>query len=58
MKDRRRQSNFQKLQEQRSINRLQQLFMSMLVHEIKTPLTVVQLGSSALAKTDITPERK
>ena len=58
LKDRRRQSNFQKLQEQRSINRLQQLFMSMLVHEIKTPLTVVQLGSSALAKTDITPERK
>ena len=56
--DRRRQTNLQKLQEQRSINRLQQLFISMLVHEIKTPLTVVQLGSSALAKTDITPERK
>ncbi len=58
VKDRRRQANVQKLQEQSSILFLQQLFISMLVHEIKTPLTVVQLGTSALVKKDIAPERK
>ncbi len=58
VKDRRRQANVQKLQEQSSIRFLQQLFISMLVHEIKTPLTVVQLGTSALVKKDIAPERK
>ena len=57
-KDRRRQAHVQKLQEQTSIRFLQQLFISMLVHEIKTPLTVVQLGTSALVKKDIAPERK
>ena len=58
VKDRRRQAHVQKLQEQTSIRFLQQLFISMLVHEIKTPLTVVQLGASALVKKDIAPERK
>jgi len=58
VKDRRRQANAQRLQEQISINFLQQLFISMLVHEIKTPLTVVQLGTSALVKSEITTERK
>ncbi len=57
-KDRRRQARVKKLQEQTSIRFLQQLFISMLVHEIKTPLTVVQLGASALVKKDIAPERK
>ena len=57
-KDRRQQAHIQKLQEQTSIRFLQQLFISMLVHEIKTPLTVVQLGASALVKKDIAPERK
>jgi hypothetical protein len=58
VKDRRQQAHVQKLQEQTSIRFLQQLFISMLVHEIKTPLTVVQLGASALVKKDIAPERK
>ena len=58
VKNRRRQAHVQKLQEQTSIRFLQQLFISMLVHEIKTPLTVVQLGTSALVKKDIAPERK
>ena len=57
-KDRRRQAHLQKLQEQSNTLFLQQLFISMLVHEIKTPLTVVQLGTSALLKKDIAPERK
>jgi len=58
VKDRRRQTNLQKLHEQISIRFLQQQFISMLVHEIKTPLTVVQLGTNALAKDEIAPERK
>ena len=58
VKNRRWQAHVQKLQEQTSIRFLQQLFISMLVHEIKTPLTVVQLGASALVKKDIAPERK
>jgi len=58
MKDRRRRANIQKLQEQTSIRFSQQLFISMLVHEIKTPLTIVQIGTSALVKKDIAPERK
>jgi signal transduction histidine kinase len=58
VKDRRQQAHVQKLQEQSSSRFLQQLFISMLVHEIKTPLTVVQLGASALVKQNIAPERK
>ena len=58
VKERRRHVNLQKLQEQISIRFLQQQFIAMLVHEIKTPLTVLQLGTNALAKDTIAPERK
>ena len=58
VKERRRHVNLQKLQEQISIRFLQQQFIAMLVHEIKTPLTVLQLGTNALVKDHITPERK
>ena len=58
VQERRRHVNLQKLQEQISIRFLQQQFIAMLVHEIKTPLTVVQLGTHALLKNDMSPERK
>jgi signal transduction histidine kinase len=58
VKERRRHVNLQKLQEQISIRFLQQQFIAMLVHEIKTPLTVLQLGTNALVKDHIAPERK
>ena len=58
VKERRRHVNLQKLQEQISIRFLQQQFIAMLVHEIKTPLTVLQLGTTALLKDPIAPERK
>lgn len=56
--ERRRHINLQKLQEQISIRFLQQQFIAMLVHEIKTHLTVVQLGTNALLKDGISSERK
>ena len=58
VKERRRHVNLQKLQEQISIRFLQQQFIAMLVHEIKTPLTVLQLGTNALVKDHVAPERK
>jgi signal transduction histidine kinase len=58
VKERRRHVNLQKLQELISIRFLQQQFIAMLVHEIKTPLTVLQLGTNALVKDHIAPERK
>jgi len=58
VKERRRHVHLRQLQEQISIRFLQQQFIAMLVHEIKTPLTVLQLGTDALAKDAIAPERK
>lgn len=55
---RRQQANWRQLREQTNINSLQQQFIAMLVHEIKTPLTVLQLGAQALLKSDLSPERK
>ena len=54
----RAQNKLQKQQVQINVSFLQQFFLSMLVHEVKTPLTVIQLGTSALMKNDLAPERK
>lgn len=56
--NRRRMLNARKLQEQVRIGFAQQQFITMMAHEIKTPLTVMQLSVKALSQTDISPLRK
>jgi len=56
--NRRRVAGAQKLQEQISLHFAQQQYLAMLVHEIKTPLTLVQLGTKALTQAEVSSERK
>lgn len=56
--NRRRMLNARKLQEQVRIGFAQQQFITMMTHEIKTPLTVMQLSVKALSQAEISPLRK
>ena len=56
--NRRRIASAHKLHEQVGIHFAQQQYLAMLVHEIKTPLTLVQLGTKALTQTEVSSERK
>ena len=56
--NRRRVASAHKLREQMGIHFAQQQYLAMLVHEIKTPLTLVQLGTKALTQAEISSERK
>jgi signal transduction histidine kinase len=56
--NRRRVASAHKLHEQIGIHFAQQQYLAMLVHEIKTPLTLVQLGTKALTQAEVSSERK
>jgi signal transduction histidine kinase len=58
LKNQRRIANVHKLHEQISIRLALQQFLTMMVHEVKTPLTLVQLGTHALARDELAPERR
>lgn len=57
-RDRRRRVNAKKLQEQIRLGFAQQQFITMMAHEIKTPLTVIQLGTKVLGQVGADAERK
>ena len=56
--NRRRVTSAHKLHEQIGIHFAQQQYLTMLVHELKTPLTLVQLGTKALTQAEVSSERK
>ncbi|NBY25833.1 MAG: hypothetical protein EBQ71_00310, partial [Betaproteobacteria bacterium] len=56
--NRRRVTSAHKLHEQIGIHFAQQQYLTMLVHELKTPLTLVQLGTKALTQAEVPSERK
>lgn len=57
-RDRRRRVNAKKLQEQIRGAMAQQQFISMMAHEIKTPLTVIQLGAKVIGQDNADAQRK